>query len=178
VGMRHALVLWTAFGITASAAEPSKPDAFAAVRFLEGEWRGEAQGQAGIGTVNRSYKFVLAGKFIEERNTTTYPAQDKNPRGEVHEHRGFFSYDRKNKRLMVRQFHEESFVNTYAFVADESSPQKLVFQSEGFENFDNTWKARETYEIVSADEFVEVFELAPPGKPFELYSRTHLRRIR
>lgn len=54
--------------------------------------------------------------------------------------------------------------------------RKIVFESESFENFDNRWKARETYEVVSADEFVEIFELAPPGGPFEVYSRTRFVR--
>ncbi|MND02594.1 hypothetical protein D3C83_220290 [compost metagenome] len=53
----------------------------------------------------------------------------------------------------------------------------MVFDSESFENFDNSWKARETYDFVSPDEFVETFELAPPGKPFEVYSRNRFRRV-
>jgi hypothetical protein len=38
-------------------------------------------------------------------------------------------------------------------------------------------KARETYEFMSDDEFVETFELAAPGKPFQVYSRSHLKRV-
>lgn len=53
-----------------------------------------------------------------------------------------------------------------------------MFDSEHFENFDYSWKARETYEIASADEFVEIFELAEPGKAFEVYSRTRFQRAR
>lgn len=62
--------------------------------------------------------------------------------------------------------------------AAESGARKLVFDSEHFENFDYSWKARETYEIASADEFVEIFELAEPGKAFEVYSRTRFQRAR
>ena len=38
-------------------------------------------------------------------------------------------------------------------------------------------EARETYRAISADEFEELFELAAPGKPFELYSRARLKRV-
>jgi len=37
---------------------------------------------------------------------------------------------------------------------------------------------RETYEFSGDDQFVETFELAPPGKPFHVYSRTQLKRVR
>ena len=60
--------------------------------------------------------------------------------------------------------------------AAASTPTRLVFDSVSFENFSNDWKARETYEVISADEFVEVFELAEPGKEFQVYSRNHFRR--
>lgn len=53
-----------------------------------------------------------------------------------------------------------------------------MFDSESFENLGSAWKARESYEFIGDDEFIEVFELAPPGKPYEVYSRTHLKRVR
>ena len=77
---------------------------------------------------------------------------------------------------MLRQFHVEGFVKTCRQVS-EPDAERLVFESEGFENFSNAWKARETYEFRGDDEFVEIFELAPPGKPFQVYSRTELKRM-
>lgn len=52
----------------------------------------------------------------------------------------------------------------------------MVFESEAFENLDGRWRARETYELKSADEFIEIFELAEPGKAFQIYSRNSFRR--
>jgi hypothetical protein len=155
---------------------PKPPDPFAAVRFLAGEWQGSATGEAGEGRVSRSYAFVLHGRFLQERSTTTYPPQPANARGEVHEQQSFISYDRQRARLVLRQFHGESFVNTYA-LDPASTPERLVFVSEDFENFDDAWRAREVYERISNDELVETFELAPPGKPFALYSRARLVRV-
>jgi hypothetical protein len=38
------------------------------------------------------------------------------------------------------------------------------------------FRARETYKILGPDEFNEVFEIAEPGKDFELYSEGHFKR--
>jgi hypothetical protein len=154
----------------------NKADPWQPVRFLIGRWTGTAEGQAGTGTVERRYEFMLRDQFIQEHNTSTYPPQEKNKAGEVHQHMSIISYDRQRKTLVLRQFHVEGFVNLYALNQTASTPERLVFESEHFENFDNSWKAKETYDIVSPDEFIETFELAPPGKSFEVYSRNHLKR--
>jgi hypothetical protein len=160
------------------AAAQTSADPWTPVRFLVGEWQGQAEGQPGKGTVQRSYTFVLKDRFLHERNVSTYPPQEANKAGEVHEHWGFFSYDRARKALVFRQFHQEGFVNQYVLNAAESGARKLVFVSERFENVPEGWRARETYEILSPDEFTETFELAESGKPFELYSRNHFKRVR
>lgn len=158
--------------------EPAKPDVWEPVRFLVGDWEGKAEGQGGTGTVRRSYAFVLQDRYLHEKNVSTYPPQEANKAGEVHEHWSFFSYDRSRKALVLRQFHQEGFVNQYVLSTSESGPGRLVFTSESFENFDNRWRARETYEIRSPDEFVEIFELGAPGKPLEVYSRNTFKRAR
>jgi hypothetical protein len=163
--------------LTANAADGLESDPWQRVRFLVGRWTGTVQGEAGNGMVTRSYEFTLAGKFIEERNVSTYPAQQKNRKGEVHEHRSFISYDRKRGKLVLRQFHQEGFVNTYVLNPAESTGNVLVFDSESFENLDSGYKARETYEVYSSDEFIETFEVAEPGKRFDLYSRTRFTRV-
>ena len=160
-----------------SATWAQSPEPWRPMDRLLGEWQGTASGEAGAGSVVRRYGKVLGGRFIQEMNTTTYPPQEKNKAGEVHEHSGMFSYDKQRKLLMLRQFHMEGFVNTYRQVL-EAGEGKLVFESENFENFNNAWKARETYEFSGDDQFVETFELAPPGKAYQVYSRTELKRAR
>lgn len=127
--------------------------------------------------MQRRYTFVMKGRYLQEVNISSYPPQPKNKTGEVHEHWGMFSFDKARNALMLRHFHVEGFINTFRRVdagTDAASP--VVFESEAFENFSNAWKARETYEFVSDDEFIETFELAPPGQPFRLYSRNHFKR--
>jgi len=162
-------------GAPAYAEEPAS-DPWLPIRFLLGQWNGSSTGQAGEGTATRQYEFILGERFIRETNTSTYPAQGKNPQGEVHEHFGIFSYDKGRKLIVLRQFHEEGFVNQYV-LAPGATAIKVVFESENFENFSNKWRARETYEIISPTEFTETFELAPPDKPFETYSKNHFHRV-
>lgn len=163
--------------LAADNGQQKKTDPWEPIRFLVGDWVGNAEGQGGTGTVQRTYSFVIKDRYLHEKNISTYPPQEANKAGEVHEHWSFFSYDRIRKTLVLRQFHQEGFVNQYILNTAESKPGKLVFDSECFENFDNKWKARETYEIRSADEFIETFELGEPGKALEVYSRNHFKRV-
>ena len=142
------------------------------LKFLEGSWQGTGNGKPGISTVERTYEFVLNGKFLSARNKSVYAPQAANPKGETHEDRGMISFDRARKRFVFRQFHVEGFVNTY--VSEDGKP--LVFVSEAIENIPPGWRARESYTILSADELTETFELAEPGKDFEVYSEARLKR--
>ena len=160
------------------AVQEKAPDRWAPFRVFLGRWEGTSQGKPGNGTVHREYRLVLSDRFIEVRNEATYPPQEKNPKGEVHEDIGYLSLDRARKVYVLRQFHPEGFVNTYAAPAASTSPGPIVFATEAIENIPPGWRARETYRFEGPDEFVEVFELAEPGKEFTTYSETRLRRVR
>jgi len=163
---------------------PGTPDAqteppqaaWSPVQFMVGEWAGESDGQPGKGTVKRTYRFVLGDKFLHEQNVSTYPPQPKNEKGEVHEHWSLFSHDRARHTLVLRQFHQEGFVNQYVLLPFTAGGN-VVFESEALENVPASWRARETYEVVSPNEFIETFELSQGGKPFELYSRARFKRV-
>jgi hypothetical protein len=159
-----------------SAATGPKPPPWERMRFFLGSWVGEGQGQPGRSTVTRDYALALGDRFIEVRNTSTYPPQEKNPRGEVHEDRGFISWDRARHRFVLRQFHVEGFVNQ--FVADTlgAASDSVVFTSEAIENIPTGYRARETYRIVGPDAFIERFELAEPGGDFAVYSESRFSR--
>lgn len=135
-------LLLTTLIATATLADDRKSDPWQPVRFLVGHWKGTVTGESGTGTVERSYEFILRDNFIEERNTSTYAPKEPGGASEIHQHRSLISYDRKRKTLMLRQFHDESFINLYALNPVTSTPTRLVFDSEHFENFDNAWKAR------------------------------------
>ena len=161
-----------AFSASAAAQTPS-PDPLAPLRGLIGRWQGTSDRQPGRATVEREYTPMFGSRFIQMRNRSTYAPQDKNAKGEVHEDLGVFSLDARRNRLVLRQFHTEGFVNQYIL---DAASQRLVFTTEAIENIASGWRARETYLILGPDEFEEVFELAEPGKDFELYSRARFKR--
>jgi hypothetical protein len=174
----YVMVVALASGEIRSQQPKPPPDPLHDVRFLVGRWSGSSEGQAGKGVVSRSYEPVLNERFLHERNKSEYAPQAANPKGEVHEHWSLLSYDEIRQTVVLRQFHVEGFVNTYRLTPRQGASKVLVFESEQIENLPGEWRARETYEQVSDDAFTETFELAPPGKPFETYGTTRLRRVR
>jgi hypothetical protein len=152
------------------------PDVWEPLKYFVGSWEGMANGQPGNGKVEREYQFVLNGKYLQAKNKSTYLPQEKNPKGEIHEDWGLFSYDRGRKQFVLRQFHVEGFVNQYAMDRAASNDKTLVFVTESIENIPAGWRARESYRILNNDEFVEVFELAAPGKDFEVYAENRFKR--
>ena len=175
MNLRLSALLVALATVTIGAQTPA-PDSFARVSFLLGRWEGTAEGQPGRGTVRREYSRVLNGRFIRVVNRSDYPAQEKNPKGEIHEDEGYLSFDRSKKALVLRQFHIEGFVNQY--VEDPASPAtRVAFNTEAIENIPAGWRARETYVVHGPDEFEEIFELAEAGKPFEEYSRSRFKRM-
>jgi hypothetical protein len=158
-------------------AQQAPADNLAPIAPFIGRWTGTSEGQPGKGTIERDYERALGSRFIRVRNRSTYPPQEKNPKGEVHEDEGFFSFDRARKRMLFRQFHIEGFVTTYVHDVD-AKPGTVSFTTEAIENIPPGWRARETYILHSPDDLEEIFELAEQGKDFALYSRTRLRRAR
>ena len=155
-----------------------KPSPWEPLRFFVGSWTGVGIGQPGTSTVERDYSFTLNDRFLEVRNKSTYVPQEKNPRGEVHEDRGFMSWDRSRRRFVFRQFHVEGFVNQYVADSVAASADSIVFRSEAIENIPDGYRARETYRILGPDEFLERFEMAKPSGEFAVYSESRFKRKR
>ncbi|MCW3848166.1 FABP family protein [Sphingomonas sp. LB-2] len=145
-------------------------------RFI-GKWRGEGDGQPGHSTVERSYEPDLGGLFLVGRNRSTYAPQEKNPKGEVHRDLGYYGWDKARKCAVLRQFHSEGFVVQYVCSTPELGATELVFDSESIENIPAGFRSRETCRFTGWDAFEELFEIAEPGKDFELYSHNRLERV-
>jgi hypothetical protein len=136
---------------------PAKSKAWEPLLFLIGEWRGEG--------------------IADSTNRSVFPPSAQNSQGEIHEDHGFLSYDKSDKKFIMRQFHIEGFVNQYRLDSISPDGLKIVFITEAIENIPAGWKAKESYEVISNDEFIETFELAAPGKAFEVYSKVRLKRV-
>lgn len=162
-----------------SNAQLSKQDSlWLPFKFFVGKWVGDSEGQPGKGKYERSYEVIFNKKFIEVKNKSTYPPSSNNPKGEAHEDRGFISYDKGRKTFVLRQFHIEGFVNQFKIESFSPDGKTIVFMSESIENIPAGFRAKETYQIVSENEFIETFEIAEPGKDFEVYSKAILKRLK
>lgn len=148
------------------------------IRFLEGKWEGSAIGEPGKGVSTREYRFDLNGRFLSARNKSVYEPKTPDAKPEVHEDFGMYSYDKALKKIVLRQFHVEGFVNEYTLDSVSPDGKMLEFSTVRIENIPAGWRAKEHYRIVSSDEVIETFSLAPPGKDFAVYSETRLKRIR
>jgi hypothetical protein len=162
--------------VTGLAQAPELPPDLAPLKFFIGKWTGTSEGQPGKGTAEREYKALLRARVVELTNRNVYPPQPTNAKGETHEDMGIFSFDRAAKKIRFRQFHVEGFVVAYASV--DTNEKTLAFVSDSIENIPNGYRSKETYVIIGPDEFEEVFELAEPGKDFQVYSRTRLKRVK
>lgn len=154
----------------------TRSDVWEPLKFFIGNWEGQGNGTPGVSSVQRKYRLTLNDKFLHVQNRSTYEPQPKNPKGEIHEDWGMISFDKSRKQFVFRQFHVEGFVNQYLMTSISADGKTIVFTSESIENIPAGWRARETYKITGPDEFVEVFELAGPGKDFETYSEGHFKR--
>lgn len=156
----------------------AQPSPWVALRVFEGKWEGPASGEPGKGISTREYRFEMGGRFLVARNKSVYEPKTPEAKPEVHEDVGYFSYDRSLKKIVLRQFHIEGFVNEYTLEAAAEDGKSLEFVTVRIENIPPGWRAKEFYRILSADEIEETFFLAPPGKEFAVYSRTLLRRVK
>ncbi len=143
-----------------------------------GVWAGEGGGEPGKGQYERSYQFIMDRNFIEIKNRSTYPPSANNPKGEVHEDIGYFSYDKTRKKFKLRQFHIEAFVNTFVLDSISADKKVLVFISEDIENIPKGFRAKETYRLLGDNEIEEIFEIAEPGKDFSVYTKVRLVRLK
>jgi hypothetical protein len=168
-----AMVLVPLVGISQS---PKLDSAWLPMKQFAGTWSGTGGGQPGTGTYQRSYQFVLNNNFIEIKNRSSYPPSQQHPSGEVHEDIGYLFYDKSRKTFLLRQMHVEGFANDYVLESIAADGKTMVFSSENIVNIPKGWRARETYRFNGANELEETFELAAPGKPFELYSKVQLKK--
>lgn len=174
--MKRLVLIWLLACPLLLAAQIPHDSLWAPLRYFIGSWSGTGEGNLGVGKYERNYQWALNGNFIQIRNKVAYAPQEKSPQGEIHEEIGYINYNNVNRQFMLREFHVEGYVNEYKMESAGSAGRKFIFTSFEIENIPSGWRARETYEILSDDEFVETFELAAPGKDFSVYSKATLRR--
>jgi hypothetical protein len=147
-------------------------------QFFIGAWQGKASGRVGRGSVERTYAFTLEDQFIEVKNRSVYPPQEANPSGEIHEDRGFISYDKARSLYVFREFHNEGYVNQYIMEPPRDGSKTMVFVTESIENISPGWRARTTLEVISEHSFRETFDLAGPDQDWACFITNEFTRSR
>ena len=175
--MRIPTKILPAAAILMAACAAAQSDPWAALRVFEGKWQGAARGDPGKGTSTREYRFELNGRFLRARNQSVYEPKSPDVKPEVHEDFSMFSYDRSLKKIVLRQFHVEGFVNEYTLDSIGADGKSLEFVTVRIENIAPGWRAKESYRVISANELEETFSLAAPGKDFAVYTTTRLQRV-
>ena len=176
--MKKIILLIITIPIYLSAQDSIAVEKWGSLTILIGKWEGEGIGKWGESNLFREYEYLMGGTYIIGKNKSTYEKQEKNPKGEIHDNWGIFSYDKRKAKYVLRQFHAEDITNTYSLDSLKLFEGIYEFESESIENFNEGWKAKEVYKILNHDEFIEIFYLSGPGKEYQEYVRNTFRRIK
>lgn len=100
--MKTLLFLMQVFPICLFGQMSKKDSIWLPLKSFIGQWAGEGGGEPGIGIYERSYQQILNNNYIEVRNKSSYKPTATNPKGEIHEDIGYFSFDKSQKKLKLR----------------------------------------------------------------------------
>jgi hypothetical protein len=160
----------------ASIATAQTTDGLAEMRWLIGDWAGQGEGDPGTSTSERHTEAILDNHYLRVNGRSVYPIQERNPKGEVHAELDMWSYDRKRKAIVLRQFDTLGFVTTYVLDRAASTTDRWVLNAEHLENVPQGWRARYTYTRKSLTEYEEMLELDMDGKGFKPYVTNRFRK--
>jgi len=174
--MRAFILFLVLIPLAISAQDEKTVSQWGAIKYFEGSWIGESTGKAGEGKGERTYEYIMNRAYLHYKNIMKFEPQENNPKGEVHEDWGFFSWDNNRQIIVLRQFNIEKFTNQ--FIADSISTdgKTLLFTSESSENAPPRLTARYIFEIKDENTFIETFELAFPGNPYSCWMTNTWRR--
>jgi hypothetical protein len=136
-------------------AQAPKPDPFAPVRFLAGQWTGEGAGDPGKGSGAFSFRFDLDGRALIRQSVADYPAQGGRPAAH---HADLITTYAEGDALRALYLDNEGHVIHYTVAA---VPDGAVFLSEAGPGP----RFRLTYRTTGPNRVHIRFEIAPPGKP-------------
>lgn len=147
-----------------------KSDAFAPLRFLAGEWKGEGGGLPGQSSGVAAFRFELEGRVPVRRSYADAPAANGRP---ASHHEDLLTVFVEGGQLKALYLDNEDHVIRYAVTA---SPEAVVFTSEPAPGP----RFRLTYGKKAADLVTVTFEFAPPGKPeaFSTYLEALTRKVK
>jgi hypothetical protein len=155
--------------LVAQAPSP-QADAFGPVRFLEGEWTGEGDGQPGAAAGRACFRFELEGRVMVRRNRADLAASKGRPAAR---HEDLMTLFVEGGQLKAIYFDNEAHVIRYQVTPLQEG---VAFTSEPGPGP----RFRLSY-LKKAETLVTVrFEIASPGKPeaFSTYLEGVTRKVK
>ena len=168
------VLLVVAFAVILNAQE--KKDSWEPFRYFVGKWQGTGEGKPGILKSESEFKFIFHEKYMQLNGKSTLTSSDKSKGIQTYEDFAYFSYDAFRNKFVFRRFNSEGIIDQYVLDSISVDKKTFIFLSEAVENIPSGLHGRITWKIVNEKEFTWTFELAPPGKDFEKYVETKLKR--
>lgn len=150
------------------AQETIRDDIWKPFNFFIGAWEGIGGGQLGKGTGKRNYEKVLNNQFLHFQNSMVFESRQDSTEGEIHHDFGVISFDRGRKKYVLRQFYSEGYINQFVLDTLFTDQKTYIFVTENVENGPKGIQARITLSIIDSKNFSETFELASPGKAYNV----------
>lgn len=163
------LIAFVAAGLARGQAPETEQDPFVFLRHLAGRWEGAIDGRLGTGKGIREYEWILDDQFLLLRHGSVRMPQEKSADGDHHRELAVFSFDREQKKIMLREFMVEGVVSLYGC---DATKERLVCVTEHVESGPGI-RARLTLEFESPYAFTEIYELAFPKDPELLHYFTN-----
>jgi hypothetical protein len=171
--IRKLFILFIFIPVLVLAQSEQNKDVWEPLQFLEGTWEG---GEPGVSKVTQVYQFVLDGNFLHMKTRSVFEPTEKNPKGEIHEDFGIFSYDQGRKTFVMRGFYVEGFVNTYVMDEISEDGKAFTFLTEHVENAPKGTKAKLVFKVLSDAEIEQSFHAAFPGGEFNCFFIHNLKK--
>jgi hypothetical protein len=172
----YLLIFMLAFPAILLAQADQNKDVWLPLRVLEGVWEGRGDGMSGSSSVIQTYQFILNGKFLQMKTKSIFKPQEKNLEGEIHEDLGIFSFDNARKRIILRGFYVEGFVNQYVLNEISEDGKTFSLSTEQIENAPEGTLAKLVFKVLSSDEIDQSFYVAFPGQEYTCFSVNRLKR--
>jgi hypothetical protein len=129
----------------------------------------------GVSTVIQEYTFVLGVNFLGMDTRSVFKPQEENPKGEVHEDFGIFSYDGGREKFVLRGFCVEGFVNRYVGEVSEDG-MTLTFETEAVEKAPTGTRAKLVFLRKSERKLEQSFYVSLPGRDWSCMSTNYLKK--
>jgi hypothetical protein len=89
----------------------AQDDPWAALRFLEGKWEGVAKASPERESARASTASISTAPHCPPATKSIWEPKIAAAKPEIHEDFGMYSYDKLQRKIGLRQFHAEGFVN-------------------------------------------------------------------